>query len=301
MNDTLKKIISEICSEEKIKTDQYCDSYCFKLTKDNKFTYIYDNVFENNPASLYKILKDKSAVYELLNSHKIPCVEHFYFFSKGKIDNDLENKLNFQLNKYKKLVIKHNEGMSGNDVYFIDNSNDLISKSKRIFNKYHSLTISPFYNFLHEYRVVVLNGKVKLAFDKIRPFIVGDGKTTVQKLAHNKYGNKMMFSKNVNPQLIAKANEKITLNWKHNLNFGSVPEIVNDDKILERLSKIATSASNALNIKFACIDIIETDDNEYKVLEINGSVTMGKFASFSETNYNLAKEIYREAILDNFK
>ena len=300
-NKTLENIIYEICNEENINIESYCDSYCFKLSKNNKFTYIYDNIFENNSSSLYKILKDKSAVYELLNKHNIPCIEHFYFFSKVKIDDQLENNLKSHLNQYKKLVLKHNEGMSGNDIYFIDNSNDLISKSKRIFNKYQSLCVSPFYNFLHEYRIVVLNGDVKLVFDKIRPFIVGDGQNTITKLAHKKYGSKIKFSKNLNPDLIAKVNEKIVLNWKHNLNFGATPHIVTDKKILDSLSRIALDASKALNIKFACIDIVEIDTHELKILEINGSVTMGKFAAFSQYNYNLAKNIYKEAILYNLK
>lgn len=301
MNKTLEKIIYEICDEEQIKLDNFCDSYCFKLSKNNKFTHIYDNVFENNSSSTYKILKDKSAVYEILSKHNIPCIEHFYFYSKGIIDNKIAEDLQRHLEKHTKLVIKHNEGMSGNDVYYIDNSNDLISKSKRIFNKYHSLTVSPFYNFLHEYRVVILNNKIKLVFDKIRPFVIGDGKHTIQKLAFEKYGKKISFSKTVDPHLVAIENEKVVLNWKHNLNFGAVPELVTNETILQKLSGIVLDAVKVLNINFACVDIIETDNHDYKILEINGSVTMGKFASFSSENYKLAKNIYKEAILENLK
>ena len=295
----IEKIIQEISDEENITIEKYCDGYCLKLSKNNKTTFFYDNIFENNSSALYKILKDKSAVYEILNKHNIPCVEHFYFFSKGKIDETLENSLLNHLKRYKKLVIKHNEGMSGHHVFYIDNSNDLISKSKTIFNKYHTLSLSPFYNFLHEYRVIVLNGTVKLVFDKIRPFVVGDGINSIQKLSNIKYGHKMKFSKNIDPNLILKQGEKITLNWKHNLNFGAVPKVVTDSNIINSLTKIALDASQILGINFASIDIIETDSHDLKVLEINGSVCMGKFASYSEANHKLAKNIYKEAILSN--
>ena len=300
-NSTLDKIFKEICKEENILIESFCDSYCLRLSKNGKSSFIYDNVMENNPSSLYKILKDKAAVFEILSKHGVPCVEHFYMFSNNGINNSLSNTLNEQLKRYKRLVIKHNEGMSGKYVFYIDNSDDLITKSRTILNKFNSLSVSPFYNFSHEYRVVVLNEEVKLVFDKVRPFIIGDGKNTIQNLAAIKYGKDIKLSKNVNPHLIAKTSEKVTLSWKHNLNFGASPEIITDKKILSKLSKIALDASKILNIKFACIDIAEIDNSELKILEINGAVSMGKFASISEKNYLLAKAIYKQAILENFK
>ncbi len=301
INNTLEKIYKEICHEENIIIDYFCDSYCIKLSKGNKFTFIYDNVFENNPSSLYKILKDKSAVYEMLSKQNIPCIEHFYLYSKTGIDKEIENTLQNYLMVHKRLVIKHNEGMSGNYVFYVDDSNALISKSKILFKKFNSVCISPFYDFRHEYRVIVLNQDIKIIFDKKRPYIIGDGKNTIKYLATLKYGNQITPDKTINPQKIAKLNEHITLNWKHNLCYGAKPEIVSDKNLVSKISKLALDATKALKINFASIDIVQTQDNHLKILEINGSVSMGKFASFSEENYILAKEIYRQAIIDNLK
>ena len=301
INNTLEKIYKEICHEENILLDSFCDSYCIKLSKDNKFTFIYDNIFENNPSSLYKILKDKSAVYEILSKQNIPCIEHFYLYSKAGVDKETENTLQKHLKTYKKLVIKHNEGMSGNFVFYIDNSNDLISKSKTLFKKFNSVCISPFYDFKHEYRVIILNQDIKLIFDKKRPYIIGDGKNTIKQLAALKYGNQITLDKTINPLMVAKPNQHITLNWKHNLCYGAKPEVVTDKQLISKISKLALDASKALKINFASIDVVQTQDKILKILEINGSVSMGKFASISEENYTLAKEIYRQAILDLFK
>lgn len=294
----LKDIILEICNEENIELKSYCNDYCFKLCKNNKITYIYDSIFENNNSALYKILKDKSAVFEILDKNKIPCIEHYYFHSSEKEKFKANSPI--LLKEHKKLVLKQNEGMSGNYVFLIDNEETLAEKSELIFNKFNSLTVSPFYDIKHEFRVVVLNDNVELVFDKIRPFVVGDGKTSIEELAKNKY-KYFKIDKNIDPKFTPKNGEKITLSWRHNLNFGSVPEIVTDKNILSKLQKLSEKISNLLKIKFACIDIIETTNGELKVLEINGSVTMGKFASFSEENYKLAKQIYKKAILNNLQ
>ena len=99
----INKIIKEICKEEEIKLDSYCDEFGFKLSKNNKSTFIYDSVFENNSSAVYKILRDKSAVFELLHNHNIPCVEHFYFYSSSPADINLTNKLKSMLQKHKKI------------------------------------------------------------------------------------------------------------------------------------------------------------------------------------------------------
>lgn len=297
----MEKIASEICNEENIKMESFCDGYCLKLSKNNKTSYIYDNLFSNNNASTCKILNDKSAVYELLSKQNIPCTEHYYFYSTSLQNASTINTINNLLEKHKILVVKPNEGANGTDVFLAKNKEDLIQLSTQIFKKSKSITISPFYEIKHEYRVIMLNGNVELIFDKIRPFVIGNGKDNIQKLVENIYKNQIIMDKDIDIKLVPKLNEKITLNWRHNLHFGAIPEIVTDKKIIAKVSEIALNAYNLLKFNFASVDIIETSDGKLQVLEINASVCMGKFASFSEENYKLAKEIYKKAILNNLK
>jgi len=291
-----EQVLNEVCSENGITLKKYCDGYCYKLSKNNKFTFIYYNVFENNGASIYKILKDKSALYELLTSSGVPCVEHFYI---SKQESKTSKKLILFLDKYKKLVVKHNEGMSGNNVYLVLDEKSLNEISAKIIDLFGAVSISPYYQIKHEYRVVVLNNNVELVFDKIRPFVIGNGIDNLSTLIKQKYPTLRKIDKNLNLDAVPENNQQVLLSWRHNLNFGSVPEVIYDKNIISNLSKIAVSAAKALNINYACIDIIETDKNEFKVLEINGSVTMEKFASFSAENYNKAKDIIKKAVLSN--
>lgn len=296
-----ESIILEICKDNDIKFESFCDGYCYRLSKNNKFTLIYDNIFEENNSVTYKILKDKAAVYEILSKDKIPAVEHFYFNPQNNELDEFYTIANTLLKKYKKLVLKYNEGMSGNCVFLVDNEKDLKEKSNLILDRYSAITISPFYEIKHEYRVIFLNNEIKLIFDKIRPSVIGDEKSTISELVKKKYTNNIKPDETIKSNYIPNLNEAVLLSWRHNLNFGANPKELKDENVFKILQKIALDSAKTLKIKFASIDIIETADNKYKVLEINGSVTTGKFASFSKENYEKAKAIYQQVILENLK
>ena len=94
---------------------------------------------------------------------------------------------------------------------------------------------------------------------------------------------------------VPKKDEKVLLNWKHNLGQGAVPEVVKNVDLAKKLSNFAFKVCDLLKIKFASIDIIEADGG-FKILEINGGIMMEKFSSYSEENYQIAKKIYYSAL-----
>ena len=49
------------------------------------------------------------------------------------------------------------------------------------------------------------------------------------------------------------------------------------------------------------IDIIETNDNDLLVLEVNSGVSIDKCTNFIKDGYNIAKSIYKEAVIEMFK
>ncbi|MDR0300165.1 MAG: ATP-grasp domain-containing protein [Streptococcaceae bacterium] len=87
--------------------------------------------------------------------------------------------------------------------------------------------------------------------------------------------------------------KQIQEGWKHNLGLGAKPLVIQSNKALEELAK---QTALTLNINFASIDIIEVA-GELKVLEVNSGVMMEKFSAESDKNYQIAKQIYRKAIL----
>ena len=85
--------------------------------------------------------------------------------------------------KYKRdVVIKANEGSYGNSMYYVNDFLELQEKMNLLFQKHSSISISPFYDILCEYRVIVLDDEVLLIYGKRRAEVLGDGIHTTYEL-----------------------------------------------------------------------------------------------------------------------
>ena len=155
-----------------------------------------------------------------------------------------------------------------------------------------------------EYRLVVLDGEIRLAFSKIRPSLTGDGVSTVGKLLAEAIVKGQIHSFLVpNEAELSKVPEKgktYLLNWKHNLGQGASALTLSIPDLEEELVSLVKKTAKALGIRFASIDMIKTEAG-WKVLEVNAGVMMEHFASSGEKQYITAKAIYRDAILKMFE
>ena len=299
-----KEMIKEICSELNIKYTILSKDWIIRLEKDSKVKYLTGNKFDLNGHALGNIMDDKYAFYEILNNLNIPVCEHniFYaednhqYYSKGC--NTKEAILNC-FNKYNgDVVIKPNKGAMGINVFHIQDKDELIKVTNKLFINNYSISICPFYHIKNEYRVIVLDNEIKLIYKKINPIVIGDGKSTLKELLV-KFNNNYFIDKDI-PNIILKKDEIYTYDFHFNLSKGSIASLDIDNKLKERISDLALSVSKKVGIAFASIDIIETDDNQLLVLETNSGVTINKAIDFIPNGYKIAKSIYKEAILKMF-
>jgi glutathione synthase/RimK-type ligase-like ATP-grasp enzyme len=72
---------------------------------------------------------------------------------------------------------------------------------------------------------------------------------------------------------IVPAGQRRVLNWRHNLDSGAQPELLEQGKIREACVEIAVRAAKAIGIRFGSIDVVEVD-GALKILEINSGVMM---------------------------
>ena len=290
------KIIKEICDEDNIKLEILSKDFISKLEKNNKIKYIYGYKFPLNNHAIGEILDDKYAFYEILKNLNIKTVEIkpiFLNYNKEFVKNYLNKNIN--------VILKSNNGTCGLEVYKISNYEELITKIDELLIKNSPVCLSPFYNIKNEYRVIVLNNKIKIIYGKIKPVIIGDGNSNIlellKKFNYNYYSKEENIkSLNYNLEEILPLNKKIEIDFKFNLSRGSklFMDIDNNKKI--KLEKIIYSILNKLDIKFASIDIIETDNDELLVLEANSGVMMDNFIELNENGKDIAKSIYKEAI-----
>ena len=108
---------------------------------------------------------------------------------------------------------------------------------------------------------------------------------------------KVDICRKVDLNRVPNAGEEVTVSWKHNLNNGAEPIIIDDtDEFISEVRKIALDAGKAVNIKFATIDVAVTQDKKVLIMEINASVCMNKFSEIVPGGYEIAKNVYAKAI-----
>jgi len=300
----LVQIIKEVCAEQNIQWSSFSYDWIFQLCKKERVAYIFGYNFGLNASASAKICDDKCGASEILLNAGIPTVEHNFYMSPCNSHYIGENgnwmRLTAFLNEHGKIVCKANEGTGGNEVYLVEDQLQLEEATHRIFSRSHAMAVSPYYQVKKEYRAVVLDGVVRLIYSKNIPCVIGDGESTVHALLMKRMSenNCLIHNAAMKDDTLSSVlpyGEEYRLGWKFNLGKGATPQVLADGDVKDHLSDLAGAAAKALAIQFASVDIIETD-NEMRVLEVNSGIMMESFIRAAIENYQIAKEIYQQAI-----
>ncbi len=297
-----EKLIKEICKEENIDCQTISNDWILVLTKNNQKRYICGYRFPLNDHALGNIIDDKYAFYELCKINDIPIIEYQILWNpNNKLGKNTMELAHHYFEKYShNVVLKPNIGTEGNNVYHIENLNDLDKKLDKLFKSNFSISICPYYNIESEYRIVVLDNEVKLIFEKIKPVVIGNGKDTIKdlllKLNYEFFKNIEM--PNTYKQIL-KEGELFEYDWRFNLSKGATARLVSDNALKKHLSSMALEAAKKIKARFVSVDIVKTND-KYHLMEINSGVCINKVCHFIDKDYKITKEIYREAIKKMF-
>jgi len=273
--------------------------------------------FPLNTASVAAICTDKSACAAILESHQIPCVPH-QLFTRPYLENYTPTSGIFRpLLQHAEgigypLVAKVKDGTGGVGVFYISTPRELEVVAMSCFTKEKDICLSPYYDIVQEYRVVVLEGQAQLCFSKERPALVGDGHSSIatlltQCLSQKKWNllDMLMEGQSLNRPItdVLLPDEVVHLNWKHNLGSGSIPRLVQPP---QELIDLSIQAAQNIGLRFGSVDIIQPkqDPMPYRILEVNAGVMLDNFVAYYKTDnrgYQQAFDIYKQAICSYFK
>lgn len=167
-------LLPEICQEEDIKMSVVSNNYLVLLEKNGQTRMIFGHKFGLNSATSELIASDKFAAYEVLHTAKVPVAEHALLYDK---DNPAGHAQGLQSDEYiaeffrqhgQDIVIKPNSGCRGIGVTRVTDLAELDEVRKTVFRHSYSASMCPFYDIKNEYRVVVLDGEVRLCYGKER-------------------------------------------------------------------------------------------------------------------------------------
>lgn len=305
--NTFQTIIKEICDEENINFNILSKDWIITLEKNNKVKYIAGYKFDLNNHGLGMVLDDKYAMYDVLKYNNLPIINHYIAYRDNNL-NDYAigcNSYGYVLDLFykfnKSIVLKPNNGACGVGVYHIEDEDKLLEVYTKLLEKNFSISVCPFYDIETEFRTIILKDKVKLLYGKIRPIIVGDGRSTIYELLSSFNYEYFKDYNESNKNEILKKNEVYEYDWKFNLSRGSkMFKNINQD-VYDKISSLALKTAKVVGLGFGSVDIIKTKDGKFYIMEINSGVMMDNFIKQDNNGYDIAKDIYKCAVEEMFK
>jgi D-alanine-D-alanine ligase-like ATP-grasp enzyme len=154
--------------------------------------------------------------------------------------------------------------------------------------------------------VVVLDGAPQLAYAKQRISVIGDNRQSFRELAlaatpparHVELIDHLRNETDDSDlDAILPQGERRLLSWRHNLECGAEPVLVENGEIRDACVALAVAATEAIGIRFAAVDIVRAHDR-WQVLEINSGVVMEQLG---RQHPELVEAVYAAALDAVFK
>lgn len=261
MQEFLSKVVSEICEEENIKCTSLCRGYVLALEKDGRYAYISGSHMGNNSYTAKFLADDKYAMYEVLKNAGVPVIDYELIYARD--DNEIAGKVD---------KIKE---------YFRANNCHIVLKPNRGFSGRNVYGIEK-----KEQIEPAFNGLVK------------EADTIVANPYYNAKAEHRVIILNGEIRLIFTKNMPGS-KWQFKCFDGA--KKVESEELRARLATLAKRAYDVIGANFVSIDILEMGEDELKILEINGTVFTGKYLLQYPDEYDMIKNIYRDAIMGMFE
>jgi glutathione synthase/RimK-type ligase-like ATP-grasp enzyme len=240
-----------------------------------------------NSAVTHRIANDKAATAEVLQMCGVPCVSHSLFL-KPELNEYVppvgswEAMLGLLRENTGGIVVKPNEGTSGQFVFKVTTKPKLELAVHKIFSLNLSVAISPYLDIEDEVRVVLIDDQPIVVYSKRRPSIVGDGQRSLLEIALSTIPAEKLST--VLPSMvnefdqsaldsIVPQGQRHALNWRHNLDSGAEPVLLEPGATREACIQMATEAAKSIQLRFGSVDLVRVDGT-WRILEINSGVMM---------------------------
>lgn len=300
-----QNIIQEICKNNGIEFELF-DGRCALLSYNGKKQYIWSRRFPHNTASCSRLIDSKSVCSLVLNSAGLPVITHSKLY-RSDTEGYISQKKTSQeicenvLKSADGAVIKPNDSYEGKDVYACFSPKEIEFALLKAFQKKEILTVSPYVDASAEYRVFYLDGRCLMAYKKIRPYVIGDGISSLLTLISRIDVQDIDLYNTVDFTRVPAAGEKVSVGWKFNLSRGSIPEIVCDKELENLVFSLAEQAAKVIDAQFVTIDLLENrQTKKLSILEINAGVAMDQFIIKHPHGKTIAYKIYEKAIQNIF-
>lgn len=279
--------LQKYCAEHGIAVETRSQGWLMVMRKGPRRQLAYGYDVGLNSAVTHRIANDKAATAELLEMNGIACVPHAFFPSPALSEyvppaGSWDAMLGHLKQNPDGIVVKPNEGTSGNLVFKVLNRPALERAVSEIFSLNLNLAISPYLEIKNEVRVILVDDLPLIVYGKSRPAITGDGVRSILELALAAMPAERLSAilprmagdlESATLDTVLPPGQHHALNWRHNLDAGAEPVLLQQGAVRERCVELAIKAARSIDLRFGSIDVVQVDDG-WRVLEINSGVVM---------------------------
>lgn len=267
------------------------------------------------------IARDKDFARFFMKKRGYPVAEWKTFFENSWAKIIKSNRTITTATKYAKqlwypLITKPNSKSMGSGVYLASNEKELITSLREIF-KGDRVAIVERYLPGKDYRIVVLDGEIISAYQRIPLSITGDGKSSILSLMKQKQkwfiasgrDTKINFTDPrikiklkkqwYTTQSILIKNQKIYLLDNANLSTGG-DSIDMTNHIHPSFHKIATQLTKDMGLRMAWVDIMvrnwditrQAKKQNYYIIEINATPGLDHYVTTGKAQRKIVETMY---------
>lgn len=317
----LEKILRKIAPKigAKVISEPKWGIVCQVTFKNGVKKYSRFNSIDVNTLGSSEIAKDKDYATFFMKKMGYPTIEGKAFCSPSwaktigskdtlHIAYKYANKLGFP------VIVKPNSGSQGTDVSLIYNKEEFYESINKVFENDRMALVQKYIQG-KDYRMVVLEDDIISVYERIPLSIIGDGKSTINKLLHKKIIKfkkekrfinieasdirikKKLKHQNMSFTFIPKNKQKVYLLDNANLSSGG-DAVDMTSKINSSFKKLVIKLTKDMGLKLAGVDvIIEKGDItqrpiKYKIIEINSAPGLDHYVTTGKKQQKIVEDMY---------
>lgn len=290
--------------------------------RNGKRVLFRDRNFNINPLASAEIAKDKGYADFFLKHYGYHTSEGQTFFSEErnrriKIKRTIDDGFAYAESLGFPVILKPNNLSQGTLVTKVYNKSEYYRAARKILRKTPVMLVQRFYSG-HDYRIVVLDDEVISAYERIPLFVIGDGKSSIRKLAarKQKYYQKTgrdteididdfrivqkLKRQRLHLDSILGKGDKVYLLDNANLSTGGDAVDVTH-AIHPEFKRLAVNITKDMGLRMCGVDIITSTDismpmSDYVVIEINSAPGLDNYASMGVEQQERVDELYLKVL-----
>lgn len=286
--------------------------------------YFRYNTVDLNPVGASDLAKDKDYAAFFMSQMGYPVVTGRTFFSDewartiGSADRRIDDAYQYAVTLGLPVIVKPNSGSQGSGVELVHNRSEFYRAMHRIFKHDRvALVQTPVKG--HDYRVVVLDGRIISAYERIPLAVVGDAVSSIAQLLQSKQkyfesiGRDTQIKiddpriagklRNRGMSLSSRPQKGVAVQLLDNANLSTGGDSVDVTKTIHpEFAKIAINLTRDMGLRMCGVDFmiegtIDQAPKKYWILEINAAPGLDHYAKMGAEQEKIVEDLYMEVLL----